>query len=493
MAEEVRPLDIRALSLKTDLRIQELEPSKEKKELVEPRTKAPSDIDKCVKGLEGKNTFGERIAYFVDRHISPREIYFVDQNKEPLDYVDSFHLVSNPSKVGLATHPLCEMTEYRFLQTINREGRDLRSSEQKSAEAAKDQAAAQSIIEQYAKLQAAAKAGGEDEYNAFAEFIAANKSAIGRGVFSFLAKKSAASGSLAEVTAASTYEKLYSKSHNSKAKAEDRKKAASDLKKYLLEQSILQLATAFNLANFNIPDKETLKKVNRFAQEHNQYRKEMADTDPKISSRGRQRLGALWTNLMQCISYAESLMDPDSQRAIDLAGTTGKGDEEKPRKLKNDGIEWYMDQSQGGGPRQLAVGLFQFTAHSVANQFPCVNAWNAVYQSCPIDPFKALKDGTKKWDREKMLDIIASPLQTYNANCGINKILQSFYIQVNTTEARRSNYANLRDREELNGPLKAPADRCVTPHFHSTLTFNHFGPLQNSTGNNLGIVMNCVY
>ncbi len=494
LAEEARPLSPRALSEKVDLRMQELEPMIQKKELLasrEPKDKPNFQVDSCVKGLDGHTSFGERIAYFTDRHINPRKIYFVDSATEaPLDYVNHFDLIASPSNVGLGSHPLCKMSEYHFYRSISREGSKDFNPFGREKMTAEEKAAAQTIIDKHAKLREAAKNGGREELDALIDYIAANSETIGLGVFKLLHDKSAGSGSPEVVAASTTFEKLRAKSRNKKAKEEDRKKAAKSLDEYVVSQSIESLSLALNLANNNIPDKETLARVNRFADEHNQYRAELLSPDKTVSDLGRRRLAALWTNLMSCIAYAESLTDPDSDRAVDLAGNDA---DEKPRKTKGDGIEWYMDQSQNGGAKQLAVGLFQFTPHSSPNQQPCVNAWNKIYNSCPIDPWKAKKDGTRAWNTDKMLDIISSPLQTFNANCGVNKIVQSFYIQVNTQETRRSHYSNRVDRKNPHSALKAPADRCVTPHFHSTLTFNHFGPLQNSTGNNLGKVMQCVY
>lgn len=73
-----------------------------------------------------------------------------------------------------------------------------------------------------------------------------------------------------------------------------------------------------------------------------------------------------------------------------------------------------------------------------------------------------------------------------NAFCGVNKILQSFAIQVNTTKSVSTHPSN-----QSGGKFKAPADRCVSPFFYSGYSYNHFGPLMNSTGSNLAGLMAC--
>jgi hypothetical protein len=70
----------------------------------------------------------------------------------------------------------------------------------------------------------------------------------------------------------------------------------------------------------------------------------------------------------------------------------------------------------------------------------------------------------------------------------VDKILESFYVQINTTSSLRTHPDNL----QSDGTLKKQADRCVTPHFHATRSYNHFGPLQNSTEENLERLMTCV-
>lgn len=87
-----------------------------------------------------------------------------------------------------------------------------------------------------------------------------------------------------------------------------------------------------------------------------------------------------------------------------------------------------------------------------------------------------------------MIRILGSAKQTFNAFCGVNKILQTFSVQVNTTKTWATHPNNFHNGKLINGK-----DRCITPFIYSGRAYNHFGPLQNSTGSNLETLFNCVF
>ncbi len=212
-----------------------------------------------------------------------------------------------------------------------------------------------------------------------------------------------------------------------------------------------------------VPDPETLKLAQKFETLYNKYR------DSALSTQDSTSLQGLWIRLMDCLAYSESLDGPDSNRAETLAQKYLPTDDSGNPSSKPAGVEFYMDTTPDPNVRQLTIGLFQFTPGAIANQYPCATAWNKVYPSCKVEPSNS-KNHTLA---------LASPYQTYNAFCGTDKIVESFFTQVNATTAKRTNLLNV----SPDGTLKAPQDRCVSPFFKANLSFNHFGPLQNSYQN----------
>jgi hypothetical protein len=87
-----------------------------------------------------------------------------------------------------------------------------------------------------------------------------------------------------------------------------------------------------------------------------------------------------------------------------------------------------------------------------------------------------------------MIRVVGSSLQHFNAYCGVHKLLQTFSVQVNSSSTRNTHPDN-----RSGGRLKSSSERCVTPHFYAGWAYNHFGPLQNSTGSNLNKLLKCVY
>jgi hypothetical protein len=220
--------------------------------------------------------------------------------------------------------------------------------------------------------------------------------------------------------------------------------------------------------NAKIPDKDTIERINHFAITHNRLRKQWSKQGDK---KAKLQLSKHWTKLFYCLSYTESLSDPDTSRSYDVADKYAPLDYEKPS-----GVKFYIDSLQSKAS-VLNVGLFQFTPNSKGNIRSCLIAWNKNFPKCAI----------KNSSIDEMLRLMGSAKQHFNAFCGVNKLVQTFNVQVNTTLSRRTHPLNIKEHN-----LKAATDRCVSPHFYSSLAYNHFGPFQNSTGKNLEKLMKCV-
>jgi hypothetical protein len=85
-----------------------------------------------------------------------------------------------------------------------------------------------------------------------------------------------------------------------------------------------------------------------------------------------------------------------------------------------------------------------------------------------------------------MIRTLGSSEQHFNAYCGVDKLMETFFVQANTTNPARTFPTN-----KVNGKLKPPADRCVTPHM-AFKAYVHFSPFINSIDGNLVELMKCV-
>ena len=168
---------------------------------------------------------------------------------------------------------------------------------------------------------------------------------------------------------------------------------------------------------------------------------------------------------MGCLAYTESLTSADVSSSYKVSEEYSPKGFEKPK-----GVKFYEDPYQDATSR-LNIGLYQFTPNSSGNIYPCVLQWNDFFPENKIDT---------RADQNELIRVFGSSFQSMNAFCGINKVVQTFAIQVNTDEQKRTHPGN-RDGQSL----KASSNRCVTPWFYASYAYNHFGPLQNSTGNNL--------
>jgi hypothetical protein len=221
-----------------------------------------------------------------------------------------------------------------------------------------------------------------------------------------------------------------------------------------------------------VPDQSVIDQMNAFANRYNSLRTKSLQGD----ERARQDLTNLWAKMYSCLSYAESLTTADTTRSRQLATEVAPSDYRKP-----DGVKFYHDAQQKTEASKLNIGLYQFSPAAGGNVQACIREWNQRYtrSSCQI---------ARNASAAEMIRVLGSSQQHFNAFCGVNKALQSFYVQVNTTSSLRTHPAN----RLSSGALKGPQDRCVSLHFHATRSYNHFGPFQNSTGSNLKSLLSCV-
>lgn len=182
-----------------------------------------------------------------------------------------------------------------------------------------------------------------------------------------------------------------------------------------------------------------------------------------------------------CLAYTESLGDPDTEKSVERSKQLLGDDYNKSR-----GVKFYYDDDQNREESRWNVGLYQFVLDRSGNISPCITAW------------KKLKlPGSSKinsYDYKKMGNVIGSPAQSFNSFCGVNKILQSYLVQVYSNDKKRTHPENLL----ANGKLKKPENRCVTLHHNKKVAYAHFGPLQRSVlgkgddNTNLRKVLECV-
>ncbi len=232
-------------------------------------------------------------------------------------------------------------------------------------------------------------------------------------------------------------------------------------------------STSSNLASTikKVPNQATIDKLNRFAAEVNGLRQSVLNGDMEA----KKELLSTWTKFFSCLSYSESLATSDSTTSKNVAAKVAPAGYRKPA-----GVEFYEDASQPAASR-LNIGMFQFTPNSAGNIQPCIRAWNEMHAdkvSCQVSRSASQSD---------LIKVFGSSLQSFNAFCGVHKLIQTFAIQVNTSKSSATHPSNV-----SNGKLKPYEQRCVTPYFYSGWAYNHFGPSQNSTGSNMNELFSCI-
>jgi hypothetical protein len=220
-----------------------------------------------------------------------------------------------------------------------------------------------------------------------------------------------------------------------------------------------------------IPDSATINKMNKFSNEMNELRARANAGDTVAKAELQKK----WTKVFSCLSYTESLSSGDSARTRSIAAQVVPDDYERP-----EGIAFNMDAAQPAVSK-LNVGMYQFTPNSTGNIKSCLKAWNAMNagkQSCQVNA---------SGSQDEMIKLLGSSHQSFNSFCGVHKVVETFAIQAYTKKATATSPANM-----SGGALKESANRCVTPYFYAGWAYNHFGPLQNSTGANLKELHQCI-
>ncbi|MFP5520247.1 MAG: hypothetical protein ACLGGX_10105 [Bdellovibrionia bacterium] len=224
------------------------------------------------------------------------------------------------------------------------------------------------------------------------------------------------------------------------------------------------------LAGKNIPNANTIAKINRFADEMNFYR----ESAIKGEIEGYKKASQLWGKFFMCLSYMESLTTADVSRSFSVADKYAPRGYRKPA-----GVKFYEDPNQSQASK-LNIGIYQFTPDAGGNVQSCIREWNQVYPQCAVKR----NEGTAE-----LIRIFGSSLQTFNTFCAAAKTTGMFSVQINSASAKNTHPNNVRS----DGRLKPAQERCVSPHMSVGKSYNHFGPFQNSSGFTLETVMNCVY
>lgn len=222
------------------------------------------------------------------------------------------------------------------------------------------------------------------------------------------------------------------------------------------------------LGGKNIPSSATIKKANEFANKMNAYRREALAGDRQ----GYVKASRLWSKLMMCLSYMESLTTADSAKSQSVGQKYAPAGYRRPA-----GVNFYEDPHQPAESR-LNIGLFQFTPDAGGNIQACIREWNILYPKCGI---------SLNASQAEMIKILGSSLQTFNAFCAAAKVTGMFGVQVNAVKPNNTHPYNLK----ADGRLKAPAERCVSPHMSVGRSYNHFAPFQNGSGFTLDNILSC--
>jgi hypothetical protein len=226
------------------------------------------------------------------------------------------------------------------------------------------------------------------------------------------------------------------------------------------------------------PGQRTVDLANEFSRQMNQAR-DMAlfSTSGSVRLEGWDRAMHLYSKLMGCLAYAESLTTADASSSDAVARSVGPKGYSRPG-----GVLFYRDPLQTNSESQLNIGLYQFSPDPRGNVLSCVESWNARHPGLKF---------ASPISKSTMIRALGNESQRFNAYCGVNKLLQSYFIQANTTSRARTHAWNLvRDAGGKVAGAKLPSERCVSPYFNSK-AYNHFGPLQNTTGSNLHRVLSC--
>jgi hypothetical protein len=175
-----------------------------------------------------------------------------------------------------------------------------------------------------------------------------------------------------------------------------------------------------------VPAQSTIDKLNIFATTVNSLRASVLKGDQKA----KIELLSIWTRFFSCLAYTESLGTADNSTSQSVAALYSPSGYRRPA-----GVEFYEDAQQPPVSR-LNIGTFQFTPNSAGNITPCIKAWNSIHteaQTCKIPTNANLGE---------LIKILGSSLQSFNAFCGVHKLIETFSVQVNTTNSGATHPSN---------------------------------------------------
>ncbi len=220
------------------------------------------------------------------------------------------------------------------------------------------------------------------------------------------------------------------------------------------------------------PDEKVVAQANELVKKYNQLRAEMIKSNNSKAS--TREMTKLWSRMNMCLGYVVSLNSPDQSSSEKVASIYAPLDYRRPAGVL------FHERSAGSGvdPERLIIGAFQFTPVASGNIQGCLQQWNALYPACQV---------SLKSDSAELIRALGSSYQTVNSLCGTEKPVEMFSVQVNTLSGRRTHPDNIL----ASGDLKDPQNRCVSLFFAAGTAYNHFGPLQNSTGKNMEEFLNC--
>lgn len=271
-----------------------------------------------------------------------------------------------------------------------------------------------------------------------------------------------------------------------------------------------------------VPDTATQKRINDFVTLSNLKRSRAMKGDTEA----KEKFSLLWSSFFSCLAYAESLSDPELSSEADAAyndfldgNPTVRADFEQRNLLhrapgvlfgidhpgdyyikraavrnnpnlsadeKAAALQKLYDEYNVWGPKKWVVaGLFQFAPEVNGNVVPCLNQWNENVTEAQRPA--GFQIGLNKIDITRA---IVSPVQSFTAYCGVQKVVQGFNSQVNTSNLTGVHPDNIVKTNQL----KAPQDRCVSLMMRGgqARMYAHFGPLRNSTQKNLAGLFQCV-
>jgi hypothetical protein len=266
-----------------------------------------------------------------------------------------------------------------------------------------------------------------------------------------------------------------------------------------------------------VADQNAIKALRDFSLASNEDRRRALAGDKQALESFSSRM----TQMMGCLSYEESLKtagknekaDAAFQMAMDVVPGSKKyftgsdGVARRPasvlvaedrhgdfflklRKHKKDGTltPEVLKELEGAYKPWPVVGMYQFNPKG-GNTGPCIEQWNQI-----VDKPECKIDGSSPTD---VMRALASPGQTFNTFCGVQKIVQAFNSQVNTkfvNDPVKGKTSTDPSNILPNGKLKAPKDRCVSLVARSGggNIYSHFGPWRNSVKDNFGKLMGCV-